>query len=145
EVYVFLELLKRILDNKEVGDSCVSAYERCRRTGQLDDIPGLVYLAPESPPGRPYAINTGVQRLLRDLDEMPMPDAGFRMIEPPHRRQTLSPQPYPAHKVGKKSVVCSIISTQGCKFACTYCPIPAVNQRTWRHKSPQRLAAEIKH
>ncbi|MBI4582340.1 MAG: radical SAM protein, partial [Planctomycetes bacterium] len=37
------------------------------------------------------------------------------------------------------------LSTQGCKFNCSYCPIPGVNQRTWRHKSPQRFAAEIKH
>lgn len=145
EIYVLLELLQRILDNKGPGDSCLSAYERCRRTGALDDIAGLVYLAPQSPREKPLAINTGVQRLLRDLDEMPLPDAGYRMIEPPHRRRTLAPHPYPAHKVGKKSVVCSLISTQGCKFACTYCPIPAVNQRTWRFKSPQRLAAEIKH
>ncbi|MEK6644080.1 MAG: radical SAM protein [Planctomycetota bacterium] len=145
EAYVFLDLFKRILDNRAPGDTMLSAYEKCRRSGTLEDIPGLVYLAPQSPPGKPYAINTGVQRLLRDLDEMPMPDAGYRMLEPPHRKETLAAQPYPPKKVGKLSIVCSIISTQGCKFACTYCPIPAVNQRTWRHKSPKRLAAEIKH
>jgi len=145
EVYVLLQLLERILDEKGPGDSCLSAYERLRRTGALDEIPGLVYLAPEARPDRLFAINTGVQRLLQDLDEMPMPDAGYRLIEPPHRRETLAPQPHPAHKVGRKSIVASLISTQGCKFACTYCPIPAYNQRTWRHKSPQRLAAEIRH
>ena len=37
------------------------------------------------------------------------------------------------------------VPTQGCRFTCSYCPIPAVNQRTWRHKSPVRFAAEIKH
>lgn len=145
EAYVLLDLLNRLLEQRRPTEHPLSVYDRCRKSGLLDDIPGLVYLAPNATPAKPYAINTGVQRLLRDLDEMPMPDAGYRLIEPPHRHATLRPHPYPAHKVGKKSIVCSLISTQGCKFACTYCPIPAVNQRTWRHKSPQRLAAEIKH
>jgi radical SAM superfamily enzyme YgiQ (UPF0313 family) len=154
EAYVFLELLERLLDNRAAGESMLTAYNRTRDDGELNDIPGLVYLPRDvlddeaSLPRdkvRYYAINTGVQRLLRDLDEMPMPDAGYRLIEPPHRRKTLADKPYPAHKVGKLSIVSSLISTQGCKFACTYCPIPAVNQRTWRFKSPKRLAAEIKH
>lgn len=145
EAYVLLELLNTILNHKGRQDSCLSAYRRARDEGALDDIAGLVYLPTDATTDRPYAINTGVQRLLRNLDEMPMPDAGYRMIEPPHRRQTLSASPFPAHKVGKISIVSSVISTHGCKFACTYCPIPAVNQRTWRHKSPTRLAAEIKH
>lgn len=145
EVYVFLELLEAILDRRGPGDSCLSAYNKLRDTGGLNNIPGLVYLPPDVPQDKLYAVNTGVQRLLRDLDEMPMPDAGYRMIEPPHRRRTLSAEPFPAHKVGKVSIVSSVVSTHGCKFACTYCPIPAVNQRTWRHKSPQRLADEIKH
>jgi hypothetical protein len=36
-------------------------------------------------------VNTGVQHLVRDLDEMPEPDAGFRLLEPPHRRIRLRP------------------------------------------------------
>ena len=145
EAYVMLELLNTILENKSAGDSCLTAFRKARDSGALEDVPGLVYLPADLPQNRLFAINTGVQRLLRDLDEMPMPDAGYRMIEPPHRRQTLAPAPFPAHKVGKVSIVSSVISTHGCKFACTYCPIPAVNQRTWRHKSPERLAQEIKH
>lgn len=143
EGFVFLDLLETILDTP--GDSLRSAFERARRDGALDKVPGLVYLAPDAPRDRPVAINTGVQRLLRDLDEMPMPDAGYRLLEPPHRRKTLAPRPYPPKKVGRKSIIASVITTQGCKFNCGYCPIPAVNQRTWRHKSPKRIAAEIKH
>jgi radical SAM superfamily enzyme YgiQ (UPF0313 family) len=150
EVYVFLELLERILDNCRPGEKPLAGYERARQEGGLKDIAGLVYLDPSleyaaaSTTGR-VAINTGVQRLLRNLDEIPLADAGYRVIEPPHRRSTLSAQPHPAKKVGKLSIVASIISTQGCKFACSYCPIPALNQRTWRHKSPARLAAEMRH
>jgi radical SAM superfamily enzyme YgiQ (UPF0313 family) len=146
EVFVLLELLETILDQRRADESVRSAFERTRNEGGLEGVSGLVYLSPEaSSRRRPVAVNTGVQRLLRDLDEMPMPDAGYRLLEPPHRRATLSAKPYPREKVGKTSIISSVISTQGCKFNCSYCPIPAVNQRTWRHKSPERLAAEIKH
>ena len=145
EAFVMLDLLKTILDGRQSGDSVRDAFERTRHAGGLKDTPGLVYLSPEATPDRLIAVNTGVQRLLRDLDELPMPDAGYRMIEPPHRRRTLADRPCSPKKVGKLSVISSIIATHGCKFNCDYCPIPAVNQRTWRHKSPQRMADEIAH
>ncbi|HEY3244190.1 MAG TPA: radical SAM protein [Phycisphaerae bacterium] len=145
EGYVLLELLQMVLENRGVGEHPRPAFERARRRGGLDAIPGLVYLAPDAPPGEPLAISTGVQRLLRDLDEMPMPDAGYRLLEPPHRGEGLATRPCAPRRVGRLSTIASVISTQGCKFNCSYCPIPAVNQRTWRHKSPQRLAAEIRH
>ncbi len=145
EAFVLLDLLKAILDGRQSDDSIREAFERSRRTGGLKDTPGLVYMSPDATPDKPIAVNTGVQRLLKDLDELPMPDAGYRMIEPPHRRRTLADQPCSAKKVGKLSVICSVIATHGCKFNCDYCPIPAVNQRTWRHKSPQRMADEIAH
>jgi radical SAM superfamily enzyme YgiQ (UPF0313 family) len=145
EAFVMLDLLKTILDERQPRDSVRDAFERRRLAGGLKDTPGLVYMSPEAEPGRPVAVNTGVQRLLRDLDELPMPDAGYRMIEPPHRRRTLADQPCSPKKVGKLSVISSVIATHGCKFNCDYCPIPAVNQRTWRHKSPRRMADEIAH
>lgn len=145
EVFVLLQLLDTILETRKPDETILSAFERTRAAGALAEIPGLVYLDPTADPRRPRAINTGVQRLLRDLDEMPMPDAGYRLIEPPHRRKTIGPSPMPAHKVGKLSIISTLLSTQGCKFNCSYCPIPGVNQRTWRHKSAQRFADEIKH
>ncbi len=145
EAYVLLNLLQTLVDQWRPGETPRAAFERARRGGLLADIPGLVYLHPEASPDRPVAVSTGVQRLLRDLDEMPMPDAGYRLLEPPHRRPTLSRQPFSGRKVGRKSIIASLIASQGCKFNCPYCPIPAFNQRTWRHKSPARFAAEIKH
>lgn len=145
EVFVFLQLLEEILAafDPQVGPR--AAFEEARASGRLSRIPGLVYPDPKARPGRPRAVNTGVQRLLRDLDELPMPDAGYRLIEPPHRRVQMSDTPLSADKVGKHSIISTLLSTQGCKFNCSYCPIPGVNQRTWRHKSAQRFAAEIKH
>ena len=145
EVFVLLDLLLTIFAHRSAGQTPLEAFENARLAGRLADVPGLVYLSPDAAPLRPVAVNTGVQRLVRDLDELPMPDAGYRMLEPPHRRQTLSARPCPAKRVGRLSTIASVISTQGCKFNCSFCPIPAVNQRTWRHKSPRRLAAEIRH
>ena len=145
EVYVMLELLKMILESRHPGESVRQSFERARIAGDLDSTPGLVYLSPKSSPERPFAINTGVQHLLRDLDELPMPDAGYRMLEPQHLGQSLARKPYSAKKAGRLSIISSVIVTHGCKFNCDYCPIPVVNQKTWRHKSPQRLADEIAH
>lgn len=145
EAFVLLDLLMNLAEHQGPTDSPRAAFERARRVGDLDRTPGLVYLSPDAPSQRPVAIHTGVQRLLRDLDEMPMPDAGYRVLEAPHRRRAMNASPFPAHRVGKRSSVASLLATQGCKFNCSYCPIPAVNQRTWRFKSPQRMAAEIRH
>jgi radical SAM superfamily enzyme YgiQ (UPF0313 family) len=145
EAYVMLDLLRCILDHHRPGDTALAAFRRARSIGALNEVPGLVYVPDDAPVDKPYAVNTGVQRLLRDLDEMPMPDAGYRLLEPPHRGTGLSAKPVPPRRVGRLSMISSVISTHGCKFNCSYCPIPAVNQRTWRHKSPERLAAEIKH
>ena len=145
EAFVLLDLLHGILADRRIGETPRDAFERARRTDALANVPGLVYLSSDASVHKPVAVNTGVQRLLRNLDELPMPDAGYRMIEPPHRRRTLSAHPCPPARVGKLSTIASVMSTQGCRFNCSYCPIPAVNQRTWRHKSPERLAAEIAH
>jgi radical SAM superfamily enzyme YgiQ (UPF0313 family) len=145
EAYVLLAFLDAVLQQRAIGESVRDAFERARSDGTLDAVPGLVYIDPNSDADAPVAVNTGVQHLVRDLDEMPEPDAGFRLLEPPHRRIRLRPRPLSVNRVRRRSPIASIISTHGCKFNCSYCPIPAVNQRTWRHKSPGRLAAEIKH
>ena len=145
EAFVLLDLLHMILAERRANRTAREAFENARVGGKLKNIPGLVYMSPEADADAPTAVNTGMQRLLRDFDELPMPDAGYRMIEPPHRRQTLAKQPCSAKCVGRLSPIASVLATQGCRFNCPYCPIPAANQRTWRHKSPQRFAAEIKH
>ncbi len=145
EVFVLLDLLETLLAARTPGQSMRAVFENTRRSGALNGVPGLVYLHPEAPSAGSVAVSTGVQRLLRDLDELPMPDAGYRLLEPPHRGRGLREKPYPPKKVGRQSAIASLLTTQGCKFTCAFCPIPGVNQRTWRHKSPKRFAAEIKH
>ena len=141
---VTLALLLLLAENAEAGETPLAVFERLRASGRLNEIPGLVYRAPQHPPEKPYLINTGVQRLLRDLDELPMPLAGYTCLELPHRtRRTLSAEPGSLAEVRKHTFISSLVTTHGCRFNCDFCPIPAYQQRTWRHKSPERLTAEI--
>ena len=145
EELVLLELLDRVTAHRGRAETMLRAFQRCRDDGLLDDIPGLVFASPHRDrDGRPILYNTGVQRLVRDLDELPHPQAGLRLIEPPHRRETLADRPIPADRLHKHVEGISLVTTHGCRFGCSYCPISAYNQRTWRHKSPDRLADEIK-
>ncbi len=89
-------------------------------------------------------IDTGVQRLVGDLDELPDSVLGDRLLEPPSRRgQTLGSRAVEAGRVRRLSPISSIVLTFGCKFACQYCPIPAYNQRQHRVKSGGRIAEEM--
>ena len=145
EELILLELLDRVTENRGANETMLQAFTRCRDNGWLDDIPGLVYMSKERDAGgRPVLINTGIQRLVRDLDELPHAAVGFRLLEPPHRKRELRPLPIAQDRVYRHSLIASMITTHGCKFACSYCPIPAYNQRTWRSKSPDRLVDEFR-
>ncbi|NMC20702.1 MAG: radical SAM protein [Thermogutta sp.] len=144
EEYVLLELLDRVLEYKMPGEHLRQAFERARSEGALNGIPGLVF-RPDPPVGRPeYLIDTGIQRLVQDLDELPLPFDAFALFEPPHRRETLSADAIPAEKMGEYARVVSVITTHGCKFHCPYCPIPGYNQFTFRRRSPERLVEEFR-
>ncbi len=143
EEYVLLEMLEAVLSFRAAGEPLREAFYRARRAGALDDIPGLVYPITDRA-GRPIElIDTGVQRLLGDLDELPDPVIGYSLLEPPSRQRELASGALPANRVRKHSPISSIVLTYGCKFACPYCPIPAYNQRQHRLKSGERMAEEL--
>ncbi|MFQ5430131.1 MAG: B12-binding domain-containing radical SAM protein [Phycisphaerae bacterium] len=143
ESYVLLELLERLLEFKSANDTLRQAFLRARDAGALEDVPGLYYRI--DPPGGDSAhlVDTGVQRLVQYLDELPMPIAAFSKMEPPHKHETLSPRPLAPQTIHKRSRITSLIMTHGCKFRCSYCPIPAYNQNSFRFKSPERLGDEM--
>jgi radical SAM superfamily enzyme YgiQ (UPF0313 family) len=143
EEFVVLELLERILEFKGSHDTMREAFERAKQVGRLEEVPGLVYRpdAADGPP--PYLVNTGVQRLVQDLDELPLPFDALETFEAPHRRPTLNPRPLPASRLSRHASSIAIITTHGCRFSCPYCPIPAYNQRTFRHRGPERVVEEI--
>ena len=143
EEFVLLSLLEVLLAIRATGESMRSAFERARDSGALDGIPGIVYprCARDGMPEE--LIDTGVQRLLGDLDELPDSILGYRLLEPPSRKATLGSLALPRERVRKLSPISSIVLTFGCKFACPYCPIPAYNQRQHRVKSSGRIAEEL--
>lgn len=144
ETYVLLDLLNVLLRMRGPGETMRTAFERCRREGLLDHIPGLVYLAPEATLQDPVLVDTGLQRLVQHLDELPSEEIGLSLLEPPHRGPGLAARPIRDGKVRRFTPVVSVLMTQGCKFNCSYCPIPALNQKSWRFRSPERLADEYR-
>ncbi len=143
EEFVVLELLDLLLAHRGTQEKLRDAFVRVRDLGLLDAIPGLVYRA-DSGDGPPQElVHTGVQRLVQDLDELPSVAASLNRFEPAHRRRTLSPSALPPHQLGRRAKVAALVTTHGCKFRCSYCPIPGYNQFTFRHKSPLRLADDM--
>lgn len=143
EEYILLSLLEVLLSVRADDESLRSTFMRARNTGMLDDIPGLVYARTDREGVAEELVDTGIQRLLGDLDELPHSVLGYRLLEPPSRKARLAPQALPARRVHRYSPIASLVLTLGCKFACPYCPIPAYNQRQYRVKSGQRVAAEM--
>jgi len=64
-------------------------------------------------------------------------------MEPPHRGKGLSPAPLSDRQVRKHCWIVSLLLTQGCKFNCPYCPIPAMNQKSWRFRGPEGIARQL--
>ena len=143
EEFVFLSFLEVLLATRARGESMRSAFFRARRNGALDGIPGLIYPVGEHDGVAEELVDTGIQRLLGDLDELPHPVLGYRLLEAPSSSQLLAAHALPANRVRKHSPIGSLVLTFGCKFACPYCPIPAYNQRQHRLKSPSRIADEM--
>ena len=143
EEYVLLNLLEVLLSIRAGGESMRSAFLRARDSGALNDIPGLVYARGRRDGVAEELVDTGIQRLVGDLDELPHPALGYRLLEPPSRSATLRRRAIPTDRVRRHTPLASLVLTLGCKFACPYCPIPAYNQRQYRAKSGQRVSEEI--
>jgi hypothetical protein len=144
EEYVLLHLLEAVLSVRASREPLRAAFLRARQMGVLDQVPGLVYGQSATPDGPcDELVDTGIQRLLGDLDELPSPVLGYQLLEPPSASATLGPHALPANRIRKHCIVSSLVLTAGCKFRCSYCPIPAYNQRQYRTKSGERVADEM--
>lgn len=143
EEFVLLSLLEVLLSIRARGESMRTTFLRARDGGLLDQIPGLVYARIDGYGVPEELIDTGVQRLVGDLDELPHPLLGYRLLEPPSDKPTLAAQALAAGQIRRYSRIASLVLTFGCKFNCSYCPIPAYNQRQHRLKSGERIADEM--
>ena len=144
EEYVLLQLLEVLLTLRAGNEPLRSVFIRARDSGALDGIPGLVYSRSSRAEGPvEELVDTGIQQLVGNLDELPHPVLGYQLIEPPGRGTTLAAQALAPRQIRRLSPVSSLLLTLGCKFNCSYCPIPAYNQRQHRVKSGERVADEI--
>ncbi len=144
EEYVLLSLLEVLLSMRGSNESMRGVFLRARDSGALDAIPGLVYSRSTARNGvAEELVDTGVQRLLGDLDELPHAALGYRLLEPPSTKPSLEQHALAANRVHKHCLVSSLVMTIGCKFRCSYCPIPAYNQRQYRGKSGARIVDEM--
>jgi hypothetical protein len=143
EEYVLLSLMEVLLSVRAGNEPMRSAFQRARSSGALDGIPGLVYPNTDARGVPVELVDTGIQRLLGELDDLPHPDLGYRLLEPPSELTTLASKAIAADMVRKSARIASIVLTQGCRFSCPFCPMPAYNQRQLRAKSGERIAEEI--
>jgi len=143
EEYILMNLLEAVLSVRASGESMRSAFARARDSGALDEIPGLVYAKGSRDCVSEELVDTGIQQLVGDLDELPDPVLGYSLLEQPGRGPALAPQAIAADRVSKYGPVGSLVLTLGCRFTCPYCPIPAYNQRQYRAKSGDRIAEEV--
>lgn len=143
EEYVLLELLDVLLSLRARREPLRSTFLRARNGGLLEGVHGLVYAQTDRAGRIEQLVDTGMQRLLGDLDELPHPVLGYQLLEPPSRAATLAARALPPSQVARHSPIGSLVLTFGCKFACPYCPIPAYNQRQHRAKSGARIAEEF--
>jgi radical SAM superfamily enzyme YgiQ (UPF0313 family) len=142
EEAVLMELLNVLSEFGAGPGKMKQAFQLARKAGALSGIPGLVYSQDDRHDGKNLH-NTGVQRLVQDLDELPMPLPGFMVLEPPHRKKSLVSKPMDLHKITRSRVVTSLLITRGCRFHCHYCCIPAYNHKSFRRKSVERVIEEF--
>ncbi len=142
ESYILLQLLEALLTERAGTETIRNTFLRLRDSGSLDDILGLVYARGKGMIAEEL-VDTGIQRLAGNLDELAPTTLGYRLLEPPSRKATLGSQPVAADRIRKLTPLSSVVLTQGCKFRCQYCPIPAYNQRQYRTKSGDRIVEEL--
>src|SRR6185312_1837722 len=108
EEYVLLSMLEVLLGIRAEGESMRLAFFRARDGGALEGIPGLVYGRGPSDGIAEELVDTGVQRLVGDLDELPDPVLGYRLLEPPSGSAALAYSALPAGRVRKLSPISSL-------------------------------------
>src|SRR5437870_794177 len=103
EEFVLLSLLEVVLTFRTHNESMRSAFIRARDSGALDEIPGLVYSRGERDGVAEELIDTGIQRLLGELDELPDPVLGYRLLEPPSNSSKLASHALAANRIRRYS------------------------------------------
>ncbi len=141
EEYIILELMELLIKSKQNNEHIRETFERIKNSHEINSILGLVYKTEID--GKEVLIDTGTQKLLKELEDLPNPLIGLSLVEPRHNRETLCKNPIPLNKIKKNAPVVSLVTSHGCVEKCSFCPIPSYNQRSIRAKSANKLVDEI--
>lgn len=97
----------------------------------IDRIPGITYRK------NGEMFSTSDRALLRDIDELPIPDRNFINQK---RYSDINKQLY---FLSKGNRIASIITSRGCPFKCTFCSTKVVWKRSFRPRSAKLVINEI--
>src|SRR5262249_26777300 len=109
EEFVALELLNRLTEFRGRGQPMRQPFHRLRGSGLLDAIPGLVFVEGDEKARPERLVNTGIQRMVQDLDELPHPLVSLALIEPPHKRRSLSSRPLRLERLRRHARIVSLV------------------------------------
>lgn len=144
ETHVFLHLLEALLESCGADESMRATFLRMRDHGELEGIPGLVYARGEVDGVAEELVDTGVPRLLECFDEYPLATVGYGVVHPPSRKRTITDKVVSTWRMRWIAGLATIQLTQGCKFRCGYCPIPAYNQHRDRYRTAERVVEDMR-
>ena len=86
-------LLEVLLSLRAKGESMRSAFLRAATAARSTRSPAWSMPRPADPEGpAEELVDTGIQRLLGDLDELPHPVLGYQLLEPPSRERDARPR-----------------------------------------------------
>jgi radical SAM superfamily enzyme YgiQ (UPF0313 family) len=94
-------------------------------------VTGLVWRA------KGGVIQNAPRPLLRDLDRFPYPDRTSLPID------YIESLPLDVPAVLSLDKFCTVQTSRGCPYACSYCDIPALGEGRWRSRSPAHVLGEL--
>lgn len=103
-------------------DTFAEIVDRLAQSQALDGVHGTAHRSGGE-------VRVEAPRLLRDVNDLP-----------PHDYALIDVERYFAAK-GKRQF--DYVSSQGCRFRCTFCADPTVYQRGWHGLAPERMAREL--
>lgn len=75
--------------------------------------------------------------IIRDLDQFPYPDRATLPID------FIESLPLDVPAVLSLDRFCTMQTSRGCPYSCTYCDIPALTNGKWRFRSPEHVLGEM--
>jgi len=119
-------------------DTFAEIVDRYTAGGTLSGVPGCAFRPPQSPITRFHSSAVPLESILvnplrpfRDVNDLPMHD--YSLVDAPR------------YFAAKRRRQFDYISSQGCRFRCTFCADPTVYRRGWYGLAPGRMARELSH